>query len=927
MRRRSAAWLILAAGTCLAAPAPDLDGAAWIWTSDSAGLNAERGTRYLRTVFDVPAGGEGATAALTATADNLLTVYLNGTVVLSRTADPDAWNRPLVAQVGGLLVPGRNCLAAVVTNTAPGAAGLVAKLTVPGRPPVTVVTDGGWRGSVREAPGWMRPEFDDSGWPAARVHGDFGMPPWGTMGLTVTPAVPLDFEGASWIWTPEPKGLGAVSAGTACFRAWLELPADTRGMRAEAILTCDNAFTLYVNGRRVGRGTEWTQTRRFDLTAALQPGRNLLAVQGLNTLSGPAGLLAKFAVTRPGADPVVRVTDGSWRCSLRETAGWRDGAFDDSGWPTAQVWGAHPTPPWAVDLRVPPAAQERAGRPIPRLADWSAAVHRYPVVFVQGLVQVSARGENFVQYINDTRAYTEFDTPSPGAVGKRLCALSPFRPGGRCTVLCDARGGVLGSPSVSFDGRTVWFALAPEGDAFFHLYAVGLDGTGLRQLTSGPFHDFDPVELPDGRLAFSSTRCGTAEEYHGVPAFSLFTCRADGAGIERLTSHIVGDREPRVAADGSLVFVRCDNFLERAKVETHIHRVRADGTGGTILLGPDRPSIGLDRRTGAEVSQAWLRSFGAGVPAPLPDGRVAAVTEQGLMVPAGQRGTRLADWLPYDQAPLPDGRLLCTDRDNWRLCVLDPATGGVREALDLEALGLPPLDNAGESGLIADAIHSAVSAAPQTRPPLRPAALRPTAQTGFLYCQNALLTRHAAADMARVKGIRILEGRPFTLSPTKSIYMHIGTEARELGTLPLAADGSFYAEVPADRPLALQAVDGEGRAVISELSWIYVRPGERRACVGCHARSADTPPTATVRAVSAPALRLTGEGVPHRFRANNAANGGVLNLQFDRFREAAAINLHAQGAAASRDPLPPGRAAEVAALTAELAAREPAQRA
>ncbi len=52
-------------------------------------------------------------------------------------------------------------------------------------------------------------------------------------------------------------------------------------------------------------------------------------------------------------------------------------------------------------------------------------------------------------------------------------------------------------------------------------------------------------------------------------------------------------------------------------------------------------------------------------------------------------------------------------------------------------------------------------------------------------------------------------------------------------------------------------------------------------------------------------LKLTGQGTPHRFRANNAANGGILNLQLDRFREVANINLYSQGPAAEPGrPLP-----------------------
>ena len=110
--------------------------------------------------------------------------------------------------------------------------------------------------------------------------------------------------------------------------------------------------------------------------------------------------------------------------------------------------------------------------------------------------------------------------------------------------------------------------------------------------------------------------------------------------------------------------------------------------------------------------------------------------------------------------------------------------------------------------------------------------------------------------------------------------------------MPIAADGSFYIEVPADRPLALQAVDGEGRAVINELSWIYTRPGEQRACVGCHAPVDSAPGATPGLAIRSMPLKLTGQGQPHRFRANNGANGGIVNLQLDKFREVVGINLH-----------------------------------
>jgi HEAT repeat protein len=279
--------------------------------------------------------------------------------------------------------------------------------------------------------------------------------------------------------------------------------------------------------------------------------------------------------------------------------------------------------------------------------------------------------------------------------------------------------------------------------------------------------------------------------------------------------------------------------------------------------------------------------------------------------------------MPYDISPLPDGRLLATAHDRLRLCLIDTVKGAVREVIHADDLALPgPAASPRRAGLMPEEIHSAIYLAPRPRPPGRPAmheapATAGAMATGFLYCQNARHTRHTSADVARIRAVRVYEGRPFTLVPTSSIYVHIGTEGRELGTVPLAADGSFYAEVPADRALSLQAVDAEGRPVISELSWIYVRPGERRACVGCHAPTDSAPPGAAVQAVTGVPLRLLGEGDAHRFRANNAANGGVLNQQLVRFREIAGVNLHHLTGPLRPDSattLPPGRAAELERL-------------
>ena len=48
----------------------------------------------------------------------------------------------------------------------------------------------------------------------------------------------------------------------------------------------------------------------------------------------------------------------------------------------------------------------------------------------------------------------------------------------------------------------------PTTSQFYHLYEMAADGSGLRQLTDGPYDDFSPRYLPDGKLLFLSTRRG-----------------------------------------------------------------------------------------------------------------------------------------------------------------------------------------------------------------------------------------------------------------------------------------------------------------------------------------------------------------------------------------------------------------------------------
>jgi HEAT repeat protein len=718
----------------------------------------------------------------------------------------------------------------------------------------------------------------------------------------------LDWSGAKWIWCVSAPGtpLQKLPEGVCYFRTGVAVTEQARVVAADLMVTADNLYEVSINGKPVGANLSepnaWNQPKRFDVAALLTAGDNVIAVEAANTIPGPAGLLLKLRVVLGEGQTVERVSDGAWRCRAGEEPNWAQLDFNDQAWAAASELAPFGGGPWgrlAVPAKAEPPSKSRdaAGeRPAPEGYAWPQGI-----VFVGddcSLTRSHAHGGTAYQSLGvtifnpgHTRAFPEHDLPGPMKVGHTLRTLVPARPGVESRILLDAGQGALGSPSVSFDGRTIFFSLVREGEAFFHLYRIPAAGGTPERLTDGPFHDIDPVELPDGRIAFVSTRCGYFEEYHNTPSRALFTMRPDGGDLKRISGTIIFDNEPEVLADGRVIFIRSDNFFDRGKVETLLHAVHPDGSEGYTEFGLDLGPAYGNR----------LRAFNCGSPAPLPDGRVAYLTGSSIAVGrpgCAQRDLANVPLAAGDVAALPDGRLLCTTgaAGSYLKRAKNPARGSAGTE-GFARIGLVEPDQTDGAMVLLHAstnglLHSPVYLGPRPRPAVLPSRLDERRTTGVLYCQNARLTRNTAAGWGHVRAIRVLLGRGLTARSSHSYIVHAGNETVELGTVPLQPDGSFAVEVPADAAVAFQAVDAEGRAELNEMSWIFVRPGESRGCVGCHAVRQTAPPAAGAVSLATRdrPLRLTEAGDPHRFRGNNPAVTGLTELQFDRFREVASLN-------------------------------------
>ena len=85
-------------------------------------------------------------------------------------------------------------------------------------------------------------------------------------------------------------------------------------------------------------------------------------------------------------------------------------------------------------------------------------------------------------------------------------------------------------------------------DRFYHLYEMAADGSGLRQLTDGPYDDFSPRYLPDGRIMFISTRRGGFHRCGQGPVPDLHAGHRQGRRLEPAAGLL--PRNPRVGPRG-----------------------------------------------------------------------------------------------------------------------------------------------------------------------------------------------------------------------------------------------------------------------------------------------------------------------------------------------------------------------------------------
>ncbi|MDR2643781.1 MAG: family 78 glycoside hydrolase catalytic domain [Planctomycetaceae bacterium] len=155
------------------------------------------------------------------------------------------------------------------------------------------------------------------------------------------------FQNATWIWTN--KNFNNAPVGKAIFRRTFNLPETYKSSQPSAkfTLTADNAFTVYINDKKIGTGNNFNKIYTFDVSAFLKQGKNVFAIEVVNegNSPNPAGLIG-FLRIQNGADEYTFVTNTDWKVIDNPPAKSETAGFDDSTWKNATSIANFGAAPW-----------------------------------------------------------------------------------------------------------------------------------------------------------------------------------------------------------------------------------------------------------------------------------------------------------------------------------------------------------------------------------------------------------------------------------------------------------------------------------------------------------------------------------------------------------------------------------------------------
>lgn len=286
--------------------------------------------------------------------------------------------------------------------------------------------------------------------------------------------------------------------------------------------------------------------------------------------------------------------------------------------------------------------------------------------------------------------------PAPYGEGGRLILVVPS---GQSRVLT-ADFESAADPSVSFDGKRILFAGKRAAVDLWNIFEMNADGSDLRQVTRDAGNCRKPRYQPaifylnDARpsyqVTFASDAAGEYDDSGRDPGTNLYSVRLDGSGLRRLTYTLSSSFDPFQMQDGRIL------FSSRQMKRTGLFAIHLDGTDYTTFSGTQgrailRMACTTLKRTVVFIESDVARADGAGT--------VGTLTLR-RNLHSYKALTSAANGLFHSPSPLPDGSVLISHHsaaggDTFAIYRLDLGTG--RRTLVLRDAGF---DNVQAAALV-----------------------------------------------------------------------------------------------------------------------------------------------------------------------------------------------------------------------------------
>jgi len=368
--------------------------------------------------------------------------------------------------------------------------------------------------------------------------------------------------------------------------------------------------------------------------------------------------------------------------------------------------------------------------------------------------------------------------------------------------------------AVSFDATHVLFAGKKSAGDRWAIWELTLADGSVRKVIGGSSDSIRPLYLPESELTYARK---------SENGYQIEVARLDGTKSERIgfleTSAVPDD----VLEDGRVLFEAGFplglSIEQGAKPEMYL--VYPDGSG----VESYRCDHGAARWGGRQLSSGDV-VFTHGVSL----ARFTSPQATEVRVPAppaeyagGIAETASGDWLLSEKQG---------NAGHYALALWSPQLHMLRPFLMRPGVHLV----------------DPVLVAARTEPKAHPRALHPWNYANLL-ALDARLSR--AGDLKTLPSNVEVQ--------TEDAQGHAVT----LGRAPVASDGSFFVQVPGDKPIRFALLNAKGDVLREERGWFWIAKGEQRICVGCHAgpeRAPENHVPAVLLRTTTP-VNLTGESL------------------------------------------------------------------